>query len=126
MPAANAATSCASLDVRVPARPDWPPRQTRSYDKNTTACVVPAADRSRRPCAVIGEANMMVARALALLLLTASLGMAGVASAQPYPSRPVTLIVPYPPGGATDAISRIIQDSMSQSLGQQLVVENVG
>jgi tripartite-type tricarboxylate transporter receptor subunit TctC len=36
------------------------------------------------------------------------------------------LVVPYPPGGATDAISRIIQDSMSQSLGQQLVIENIG
>ena len=35
-------------------------------------------------------------------------------------------VVPYPPGGATDAISRIIQDSMSQSLGQQIVVENIG
>ena len=47
-------------------------------------------------------------------------------SAQTYPNRPITLIVPYPPGGATDAISRIIQDSMSQSLGQQIVIENIG
>ena len=51
---------------------------------------------------------------------------AGAASAQTYPNRPITLIVPYPPGGATDAISRIIQDSMSQSLGQQIVIENIG
>jgi tripartite-type tricarboxylate transporter receptor subunit TctC len=50
----------------------------------------------------------------------------GEASAQTYPSRPITLIVPYPPGGATDAISRIIQDSMSKSLGQQIVIENIG
>ena len=50
----------------------------------------------------------------------------GSASAQAYPSRPITLVVPYPPGGATDAIARIIQDSMSQSLGQQIVVENIG
>ena len=35
-------------------------------------------------------------------------------------------MVPYPPGGATDAIARIVQDSMSQSLGQQIVVENIG
>ena len=34
--------------------------------------------------------------------------------------------MPYPPGGATDAISRIIQDSLSQSLGQQIVIENIG
>ena len=39
----------------------------------------------------------------------------GSASAQAYPSRPITLVVPYPPGGATDAIARIIQDSMSHS-----------
>ena len=51
---------------------------------------------------------------------------AGAASAQTYPSRPITLVVPYPPGGATDAISRIMQDSMSQSLGQQIVIENIG
>ena len=36
------------------------------------------------------------------------------------------MIVPFPPGGATDAIARIIQDSMSQSLGQQVVIENIG
>jgi tripartite-type tricarboxylate transporter receptor subunit TctC len=48
------------------------------------------------------------------------------AAAQTYPNRPITLVVPYPPGGATDAIARVIQDSMSQSLGQQLVVDNIG
>ena len=39
----------------------------------------------------------------------------GAASAETYPSRPITLVVPYPPGGATDAIARIIQDSMSRA-----------
>jgi tripartite-type tricarboxylate transporter receptor subunit TctC len=65
-------------------------------------------------------------RICASLLLTACLMAAGTAAAQNYPARPITLIVPYPPGGATDAISRIIQDSMSKSLGQQIVIENVG
>ena len=65
---------------------------------------------------------MLFARALAAPFLL----LAGAASAQTYPNRPVTLVVPYPPGGATDAIARIIQDAMSQSLGQQLVVENIG
>jgi putative tricarboxylic transport membrane protein len=69
---------------------------------------------------------MVFARALALLLLAASLIAPGSAPAQSYPSRPITLICPYPPGGATDAISRIIQDAMSQSLGQQIVIENIG
>src|SRR5689334_12256452 len=52
--------------------------------------------------------------------------LTGMAAAQTYPSRPITLICPYPPGGATDAISRIIQDAMTQSLGQQIVIENIG
>jgi tripartite-type tricarboxylate transporter receptor subunit TctC len=59
-------------------------------------------------------------------LLAASILPAGTAAAQTYPSRPITLVVPFPPGGATDAIARIIQDSMSQSLGQQIVIENIG
>src|SRR6476620_6223382 len=63
---------------------------------------------------------------LAAPFLAASILAAGSASAQTYPSRPITLVVPYPPGGATDAIARIIQDSMSQSLGQQIVIENIG
>jgi tripartite-type tricarboxylate transporter receptor subunit TctC len=63
---------------------------------------------------------------LAAALLAAGISATGPASAQTYPSRPITLVVPYPPGGATDAIARIIQDSMSQSLGQQIVIENIG
>jgi tripartite-type tricarboxylate transporter receptor subunit TctC len=47
------------------------------------------------------------------------------ADAQAYPSRPVTMIVPYPAGGAFDTIGRILADSMSASLGQSIVVENV-
>jgi tripartite-type tricarboxylate transporter receptor subunit TctC len=52
------------------------------------------------------------ARSLAAALLAASLVAAGAAAAQTYPIRPITLAVPFPPGGATDAIARIIQDSM--------------
>jgi tripartite-type tricarboxylate transporter receptor subunit TctC len=69
---------------------------------------------------------MTFARSLAAAFVAACILATGTASAQTYPIRPVTLIVPYPPGGATDAISRIIQDSMSKSLGQQIVVENIG
>src|SRR5262245_10565673 len=62
----------------------------------------------------------------AAAVLAAGIAATGPASAQTSPRRPITLVVPYPPGGATDAIARIIQDSMSQSLGQQIVVENIG
>lgn len=68
---------------------------------------------------------MFFARALAIVL-AASVLACGTVSADSFPSKPVTLIVPYPPGGATDAISRIIQDGMSKALGQQLIIENIG
>ena len=48
------------------------------------------------------------------------------AAAQDYPSRPITLIVPAAAGGPTDAVSRLIAESMGRTLGQQIVVENVG
>jgi tripartite-type tricarboxylate transporter receptor subunit TctC len=69
---------------------------------------------------------MVFARALAAALLAACLLATGAASAQTYPNRPITLLVPFPPGGATDTIARIIQDPMQKSLGQSIVVENVG
>jgi tripartite-type tricarboxylate transporter receptor subunit TctC len=68
---------------------------------------------------------MLFARALAAACLAASM-LAGGASAQTYPVRPITLICPFPPGGATDAISRIIQDALARAIGQAIVVENVG
>jgi tripartite-type tricarboxylate transporter receptor subunit TctC len=48
-----------------------------------------------------------------------------IASAQAYPTRPITLIVPFPPGGSTDVAARIAADHMSRTLGQQIVVQNV-
>jgi len=45
--------------------------------------------------------------------------------AQAYPARPITLIVPFPPGGSTDVAARIVADHMSRTLGQQMVVQNV-
>jgi tripartite-type tricarboxylate transporter receptor subunit TctC len=69
---------------------------------------------------------MIFARSLAVSMLSACLLAAGAASAQIYPDRPVTMLVPFPPGGATDAIARIIQDGMAKSLGQPIVIENIG
>src|SRR5262245_37723205 len=80
--------------------------------------------RRRESIALLGRA--VIAWPLAASFLAASILATGSAAGQTYPSRPVTLVVPYPPGGATDAIARIIQDSMSQSLGQQVVIENIG
>ncbi len=48
-----------------------------------------------------------------------------IASAQAYPSRPILLIVPFPPGGSTDVAARLAADHMSRTLGQPIVVQNV-
>jgi tripartite-type tricarboxylate transporter receptor subunit TctC len=47
------------------------------------------------------------------------------ARAQGYPSRPITVVVPFPPGGPSDVVARIVADHMGRTLGHQLVIENV-
>jgi tripartite-type tricarboxylate transporter receptor subunit TctC len=69
---------------------------------------------------------MAFARALGSMLVAVCALSASAASAQTYPSRPVTLVVPFAAGGATDAIARILVDPLSHDLGQQIVVETVG
>ena len=56
----------------------------------------------------------------------AALLIATPVAAQPYPSRPVAVIVPFPAGGASDVVARIVADHMGKVLGQTLVIENVG
>ena len=53
---------------------------------------------------------------------------AGIAAAQaqPFPSRAVTIVSPFPPGGSTDAVARIMAQRMKDALGQTVIVENVG
>ena len=48
-----------------------------------------------------------------------------IASAQTYPSKPITMVVPYPAGGPTDTIARIMAERMRATLGQTIIVENV-
>ena len=43
-----------------------------------------------------------------------------------FPSRPITIIVPFAAGGPTDTVARLIAESMTQTLGQQVIVENAG
>ena len=62
----------------------------------------------------------------AFLIAAVMLFGLGPASAQQYPTHPVRLIVPFAPGGGTDALSRILADALSRRLGQAFVVENMG
>jgi tripartite-type tricarboxylate transporter receptor subunit TctC len=54
-----------------------------------------------------------------------ALGLSSAASAQTFPSKPITLIVPFAAGGPSDVIARLLGDHMGRSLGQQVVIENV-
>ena len=65
-------------------------------------------------------------RTLLQLGLWAALSLCATAATAAYPDRPIKLIVPYPPGGATDIIGRIVAQKLGDALGQQVVVENRG
>jgi tripartite-type tricarboxylate transporter receptor subunit TctC len=71
---------------------------------------------------------MTAARALLMLALcTGSAVMAASsAHAQTYPNRPIRMVVPFPPGGPTDGMARIISDRLGAVLGQTIVIENRG
>jgi tripartite-type tricarboxylate transporter receptor subunit TctC len=55
-----------------------------------------------------------------------ALGLAASAAAQDYPTRPVTMVIPFAAGGPTDVLGRVVGARMSEILGQQVVIENVG
>jgi tripartite-type tricarboxylate transporter receptor subunit TctC len=52
--------------------------------------------------------------------------LSGIGRAQSYPSRPIKMVVPFPAGGGTDIVARAIAERMRLSLGQPVVIENVG
>jgi tripartite-type tricarboxylate transporter receptor subunit TctC len=62
---------------------------------------------------------------LTSLVAALALGV-GAASAQDYPSNTITTVVPFSAGGPTDTVTRLIAESMSRTLGEQIIVENVG
>ena len=67
--------------------------------------------------------SLILAAIIAALL---ALFSGGIASAQNYPSRPITLIAPFPPGGPSDTVARILSGPLEKALGQPIVIENIG
>ena len=63
---------------------------------------------------------------LALLTAVLTSGMVTGAAAQTYPTRPITVVVPFPPGGSTSIVTRIVTDRMADAIGQQFIVDNRG
>ena len=67
---------------------------------------------------------MTMIRGLIAAAAVAVIGVAAPASAQTYPSRPVKIIAPFPPGSAIDLVARVVADKLTPALGQPVVVEN--
>jgi tripartite-type tricarboxylate transporter receptor subunit TctC len=63
---------------------------------------------------------------LAGVLVALGLGAMKVAQADQWPTRPITMVVPFAAGGPTDVVGRILADRLSDALGQQVIVENIG
>ena len=78
---------------------------------------------ARGPKKPVGGSTM---RKTTLLGVAAVALLAGAASAQEYPTGPITIVVPFAAGGPTDTVTRLIAEPMSEALGQQIVVQNVG
>ena len=73
---------------------------------------------------MISRRKLLRATALGSMSAAALKVFGGRALAQNYPARPMRWVVPYPPGGATDIVARIVGAYLSESLGQQVVIEN--
>ena len=69
---------------------------------------------------------MSMRRMSTLLVVCGALAAAGPAVAQSYPARPITLVVPFAPGGSASTAARSVADKMSETLGQQIVIDNRG
>ena len=69
----------------------------------------------------------MQKRMVVIAAVTLGIGAGGMnaVQAQTYPSRPITVVVPYPAGGPTDTLARIVAEPMRAALGQPIVIENV-
>src|SRR5450755_424669 len=82
-----------------------------------------------RACSPGDTMKLLDRRRMTLATLAAAFGLAVfalAAAAQGWPEKPVRFIVPYPPGGGTDVIARIVQERFQNALGQPIIIENRG
>jgi tripartite-type tricarboxylate transporter receptor subunit TctC len=70
--------------------------------------------------------RLIIGRAIQVGIALLTAAMASSSAAQNYPTRPITLVVPFPPGGSTTIVARIVTDRMADAIGQQFVVDNRG
>lgn len=70
--------------------------------------------------------NRLQATTLIVGALAGLLGLPGDAAAQAFPAKPVRMIIPFPPGGGTDGLARVLAKQMSEHLGQPVIIENHG
>src|SRR5262245_11568592 len=64
-------------------------------------------------------------RFIRIVALAVALVILGSAFAQQYPSKPVKIIVPFPPAGVTDIVARLVAQKLSEKLGEQFYIENI-
>src|SRR5262249_3878684 len=124
----RARTACSSARYRFGSRSRncgamWP-----GWSRPMCAMAEPA--RSMSACVGRGTSNdAMGGRNMRRLVLGIAIAAAisgmPAAQAQTFPSRPVTIVVPFPAGGPTDALARVISERMKASLGQPVIIENV-
>src|SRR6202043_3682161 len=82
------------------------------------ACDRPVIDRGSR------NMNRLAATAVSVLALTCIAAVPDAACAQDYPSHPIKLVLPQPPGGAIDLIARTLSERLSEQMSQPVIVEN--
>src|SRR6201984_2640609 len=117
MPAEVAATVHPSRLAALAPQDDGIIRQRSTMAR---ACDTDYCDRSTSFARAGDMQKFFIVLAFTLIALLSP------AHADNYPSRPITLIVPFPPGGSTDVAARIMADKMGAALGQPVIVENVG
>ncbi len=70
--------------------------------------------------------NLILRAALLTLAALALAGTGNLAAADPYPTKPIRFVAPYPPGSVTDLLARIIAQKLTEKWGQPVIVENRG